>query len=208
MAGKTRTPRSKSAAEAEASAEDRAIDAALELIAAKGWRAVTMAEIAATAQLGRLECLALFPVKTALLDGFTRRIDRAVLSGVAPDEAETVRDRLFDLFMRRFDALRPHKKAVAALARGVACDPFAALGLGMSLHRSLAGLAEAAGVDTAGPLGRLRVAALAAIYLRILQVWLADDGADEAKTLAALDAALRRAEAAANSARFRPRTTG
>jgi hypothetical protein len=53
---------------------------------------------------------------------------------------------------------------------------------------------EAAGLSTAGLRGRLRVRALAVLYLSVLRVFLRDDSEDLAKTMAALDRRLRQAE--------------
>src|SRR5687767_5870620 len=93
----------------DATAEDRVIDAALALIAARGWRGLGLSDIAAEAKIGMAELYALFPSRNAILEGFVRRTDRLALAGAdlaADDSAGSVRDRLFDLLMRRFDALR------------------------------------------------------------------------------------------------------
>ena len=65
--------------------------------------------------------------------------------------------------------------------------------------RSMTWIAEAAGVDTAGPIGMLRVKGVAGVYLVALRSWLNDDTADNAKTMSALDRALQRAESLAQS---------
>jgi AcrR family transcriptional regulator len=201
MASKARTgkTRRQTTGATGGSAEDRAIDAAFTLIVEKGWRTVTNADIAAAAKLELPEYHALFPTKNAVLDAFVRRIDRAALAGPEIDAEASVRDRLFDLLMRRFDALRPHRAAVAALARQAPLNPLTSLGLGFGLCRSLAGVAALAGVETTGLFGVLRIKALVAIYLSVLRTWLSDEGADDSKTMAALDAALRRAETLARS---------
>ena len=54
-----------------------------------------------------------FPSKGAVLAGFVRRIDRAVLS--KPDDElarEAPRERLFDMLMRRLDAMAPYREAL------------------------------------------------------------------------------------------------
>ena len=113
------------------------VDAALRLIARNGWRDVSLRAIATEAAVPFAELYATFPTKAAIIGAFLARIDRQVLAGVedAPDPDETVRDRLFDTLMRRYDALRPHRDAVAALAEGLARDPLAALALRPALMR-------------------------------------------------------------------------
>jgi hypothetical protein len=54
---------------------------------------------------------------------------------------------------------------------------------------------EAAGLATGGVRGVLRIKGLALIYLATLRVWLRDESADKARTMAALDTQLRRTEA-------------
>jgi AcrR family transcriptional regulator len=205
MARKT-TPRRKTAARPAAAAEHRAasedavIDAALKLAETRGWRRTSLADIADEAGLGIAELYKRFRSKGAILDAFVRRIDLATLDGADTGKDESSpRDRLFDLFMRRFDALQPHKGAVAALVRELPLHPLAALCSGARLLRSMAWMASVAGLTGGGPLGLLRAKALAAIYLYTMRVWLRDESADHAKTMAALDQALSRAEMFANS---------
>ena len=56
---------------------------------------------------------------------------------------------------------------------------------------------EAAGIPTRGVRGELRVKGLVAVWLWTIRAWRADDSEDLSATMAALDAALRRAEQAA-----------
>lgn len=180
--------------------EDRIIDAALELAAERGWSGIALGDVAAASQLSLAEVYALFPGKGAILDAFMRRVDRATLSGLDVSAAEgPVRDRLFDIIMRRLDALTPHRRGVAAIVGDLPRDPLAALCGGARLLRSVAWMAGAAGVDTTGLFGPCRVNALAVLYAYILRVWLGDEGADKAKTMAALDRALKQVEMLAQS---------
>ena len=69
----------------------------------------------------------------------------------------------------------------------------ALLGAPALLH-SMAWMLEAAGVPAAGLQGRVRAHLLAGLYLLVLRAFFADDTTDLAKTMAALDRALRRLE--------------
>jgi hypothetical protein len=110
-----------------------------------------------------------------------------------------VREALFEVFMRRFDALQPHREAMARLAREIPMDPAAACRLAMRATRSIAAMAELAGVDVSGPLGALRARALAGLHAWVLRAWLADDTQDMARTMKALDQGLARLETLARS---------
>ena len=169
------------------------VDAALRLAARDGWQRLSLADIAAEAGISVLQLYTLFRSKTAILEAFHRRIDAAVIAA-GEAEGERPRDRLFDAIMRRFDALAPSKAAVRAIARDVSADPLAALSGVPTLLNSMGWMLELSGVSASGWRGRARAKLLLGIYLSVLRVWLGDDTADMTKTMAALDARLRRAE--------------
>jgi AcrR family transcriptional regulator len=202
-----RSPRVSGAAASPPGGErDRIIDAALALIARDGWRRLGMAAIAAEAGLPILVVYRLFPSKPAILRAFTRRIDEAALaSPVEAAEDERPRDRVFDLLMRRFDALRPYRGALEVLGRELPMDPPSALCTGASLVRSVAWMLEAAGIATGGLRGIVAVKLTAAAYLATMRVWLRDDSPDLGPTMAALDRRLRGIERVLGAARRPPR---
>ncbi len=172
------------------------VDAALRLAAARGWRAVSLADVAAEAGVGMLDLYQVFRSKSAILAAFRRRVDAAVLAGAGRDEGpgERPRDALFDTLMRRFDALLSHKAAVAAILADGPRDPLAALCGLPALLQSMAWMLEASGVPAGGWAGRVRVKLVLGIYLSVLHVWLADASPDMARTMAVLDRRLRRVE--------------
>ncbi|MCF8483146.1 MAG: hypothetical protein K9H25_22200 [Rhodospirillum sp.] len=179
---------------------DRILDGALRLAGTVGWTKGTLARVAEELDMPLARVLSLAPTRTAILAAWGKRVDARILEdGVELDPEETVRDRLFDLIMRRLDALAPHKEAVAALPPACAGDPLLGLTAAMDLAHSMAMTLEAAGVGASGFTGLLRVKGLSALFLYILRIWLSDDSPDMAKTMAALDKALDRAESAANS---------
>jgi AcrR family transcriptional regulator len=177
---------------ATASDADRIIDATFAAIEIGGWRRLSLAAIAADAGLPILRVYRTFPSKAAILCGLARRVDEAVLAAPVEAEAdERPRDRVFDLLMRRFDALGPHKDALVVLRRELPTDPCAALASGAGLLRSMRWTLEAAGIATGGMGGVIAVNLTAAAYLAAGRVWLRDDSPDLAPTMAALDQRLR-----------------
>lgn len=184
---------------------DTILDAALGLTVERGWPAVSMAEVADRAGVPLAEAYEVVPSKPALLAALVARTDRAMLAEGAPDPDQSARDRLFEIVMRRFDALQPHKQAMAALLRDLPRDPCAFLQLMPSLAGSIAWMLEAAGLSTSGVRGMLRIKGLALIYLVTMRTWLEDDSVDMARTMAQLDRRLRRAEAVIRSVPCRPR---
>src|SRR5258707_4458393 len=164
--GRTRRGGRTGSAEAPVSDADRIIDATLVGITDLGWRRLSLAAIAARAELPIIAVYRTFPSKQAVLCGLFKRIDEAVLAELPEPEAdERPRDRVFDLLMRRFDALRPYKPALEVLRRELPSDPVAALALGGRLLRSIRWILEAAEIGTTGIGGILAVKVTAAVYL-------------------------------------------
>lgn len=175
---------------------DGLIDAALKLAAERGWRWLTMAEIADQAGVGLDAAGEIFSSRSAIINGLISRVDDAVSAAVAGDNNadDSPRDRLFDILMRRFDSLAPYKLGLAAILRDLPRDPFSGLCHLRRLRRSMTTMLEAAGIPSRGCGGQIRVKALAMIYANAVRVWLDDDSPDMTKTMAALDSGLAQAE--------------
>lgn len=183
---------------------DRDVAAALMRVAAReGWSGTTLPGIAAEAGTTLAALRARFADRAAILDRFSAVVDAAVLAGtLAAGEADTPKDRLFDVLMRRFDALAPHRAGVIATWHGIRADPVALACRLPAVLTSMRWMLEAAGIPAAGPLGMLRAKGLLAVWLAVFRAWEKDESADLAATMAALDRALTRAESLA--ATFEP----
>ena len=182
---------------------DRALIAAGFAQAAElGWRRVTIPDAARAAGLPLARARARFPGRATLLVRFGRIADQAALAELATDG--TVRDRLFDLVMRRIDVLQAHRAGVLALVRALPCEPPTAVLLSCATRSSLRWLGQAAGVELRGLRGELKLRGLVAVWLWTLRAWERDDSADLSATMAALDQALARAEQAARWLHRRP----
>jgi AcrR family transcriptional regulator len=171
------------------------IDAFLALVAERGYARVGVADIAAESGVSLGAMRGLFDGKLAILAAFSKRIDEAVLAGGAA-EGEGARDRLFDIVMRRLDALAPHKAALKRIAEEARRNP----GLASVLHalagRSQVWMRAAAGISNGPLLGPVAVEGGTLLYLRTVSVWLRDNEPDLPKTMKALDEGLRRGERA------------
>jgi AcrR family transcriptional regulator len=178
------------------------VDAAMRLAARDGWREAGLDAIAAEAGVGLDVLRRHYTSRADILADFTRLIDDAVLQSLTvEDRAGNRRDRLFDVLMTRFEKLAPYKAAVKRIAADDGFSLGAALAqLGPALH-SQRWMLTAAGVPVEGVRGVVRVKAMTAIYARVFRIWLEDDDPGLARTMAALDRALRRAEGWSHSAR-------
>lgn len=179
---------------------DAIVDAGLALAAENGWTAVTMAAVAERSGQPLGDVLLFAPTRAHLLTRFLDRLDAANLGGLqAPGEEDTPRDRLFEVLMRRFDLLSARREAVRAVMTGVMRDPPSAALLACRVGRSAAALLGAAGISAEGVRGFARVQGLKVVMACALKAWMTDDSADMAKTMAALDKALGRAERLAHA---------
>jgi AcrR family transcriptional regulator len=169
------------------------VEAALALAERGPWTRVTLGDIAAEADLSLAALMQEFPSRTAILDAFQRGIDRTVLETGEVGEG-SVRDRLFELLMRRFEVLKPHRKALASIAAAAPQDPLGALCGWNRLVHSMGMTLTLAGLSAEGLPGLIRAEALAMIYGSVLPAFWRDDSADLSRTMAALDGRLQRIE--------------
>ncbi len=169
------------------------IDALLELASERSWEDITISDVASRANVSLAVFRDHFPSKGAVLAGFSRRIDRIVLDAVSSETAgEPVKERLFDVLMRRLDALSPYKLGLEAIYDWASRDPLAASALNGVALNSMRFMLEAAGIDSEGPVGALKLQGLALAWARVLRAWFRDDDPGLASTMAALDRELTR----------------
>ena len=170
---------------------DPVIEAFMALLAEKPFEDIGFAEIATRAGVSLAELRSRHSSKLDMLAAHMREIDRAVLAGIDPDMTdEPPRERLFDVLMRRLDALAPHKEAVRLLQRSVLCNPGLAFAVNGLAVRSMQWMLTAADISASGPKGMVRAQGLALLFVSVLREWIRDEDPGQARTLAALDRAL------------------
>jgi AcrR family transcriptional regulator len=170
-----------------------------EVVAAHGWRGVTPGRLAAASGVPAGELVRRFPSRLGLLRLWGEQVAAAVEQGTVKGQGGTARDRIFDVLMRGMDELQPHRAGLTRLMREMWTDPVLAPALAPVLQDSMRRFLEAAEIDASGPRGRLRAAGLVLVWLRAVNAWSKDEGADLGSTMAALDRALDRAEQAGRS---------
>lgn len=181
--------------EAKVPSKDDVVLHALSLAKTLGWNHVRMQDIADEAGVSLSVLYGMFEDKSDILVTLGRRIDRQVLEAFDTlDPSLSERDRLFDIMMERFDVLGEYREGVVAIVGSFRYDPKQAVISCPHLCRSMAWMLEAAGLDTNGFRGALKVAGLTGLYLKVLRVWKDDDSPDLSKTMAALDKDLGRIE--------------
>ena len=176
-------------------AKSRIVDALMELAGERRFEDITLSDIAARAGVSLADFRDAFPSKGAVLAGFNRRIDRAVLSGASQGlEGEPAKERLFDVLMRRIEAMAPWREGVREVVEWARREPLAAAALNREALNSMRFMLEAAGVESEGPVGAIKMQGLAIAFARVLDTWFRDDEPGYPATMAALDRELTRGE--------------
>ena len=154
--------------ERDLSAREKVVEAFLGLLAEKPIEQIGFAEIATSADVSLADLRDMFGSKIAILAAYMKEIDRAVLAGASADMAdEPPRERLFDVLMRRLDALAPHKAAVRSLARSAMRNPGLAFALNGLAVRSQQWMLTAADIGASGPKGMMRAQGLAMLFASV-----------------------------------------
>jgi AcrR family transcriptional regulator len=173
----------------------RIIDAQMALAAEQRFEEISISAICAKAGVTLADFRDCFPSKGAVLAGFSKRIDRIVLQQRSDDLAnEAPKERLFDVLMRRLDAMRPYRDGLREIGQWLRRDPLSALAVNQVVVNSMRFMLEAAGIDSEGGAGAVKLQGLALAWARIVNVWLDDKEPELSKTMATLDRELTRGE--------------
>ena len=171
---------------------DKIISALMALLAERRFEEISFNEIAQRAGVSLAALRGEFSGKLAILAAHAKELDRKVLAGGTPEMTEEPqRERLFDVQMRRLEAMADERAAIRSLLRSAMFNPPLALALNSITVRSQQWMLAAAGIDAAGPVGMMRAQGLALLYARVLRTF-ADDDDDNARSMAALDRELDR----------------
>ena len=184
--------------------DDALIAALWRVIAAHGWGGLTMGRLAAEAGMPLSGLRDRFPSRLDLLVLHGRVTDTAVLAGTIPGQGGLARDRLFDVLMRRLDAMQPHREGILRLLRDLRFDPGLAALLGPHLALSMRWMLDAAEIGGSGAQRRAIALGLIGVWLAAVRAWAEDESEDLGPTMAALDRALDRAEQVARTIRLLP----
>jgi AcrR family transcriptional regulator len=189
------SPRPDPAAAPKKDARTAIVEALMTLAAGQRFEDISISAICAQAGVPLADFRDAFPSKGAALAGFSRKIDRAVLEHSGEENSgEAPRERLFDVLMRRLDAMAPYREALREITQYLGRDPVAAFAFNQTLVNSMRFMLEAAGIAYEGGTGTIKLQGLAFAWTRMVGVWLADDQPGLEKTMAELDRMLTRGE--------------
>ncbi len=172
--------------------KDAIVDALIELAGERHWEDIPLADVATRANVTLSTFRDLFPSKGAVLAAFLRKIDKIVLDGAPAPGDEPAKERLIAVLRRRLDALAPYKVGLEGIHEWARRDPFAAVALNKLMINSMRFMLEAAGIDSEGPVGALKLQGLVIAWRRVMRTWFSDDDPELAATLSVLGRELTR----------------
>jgi hypothetical protein len=173
---------------------ETAARAALTLAAGTRWRDLTLAQVCEAAGL---TLTALYPMASpdCLIPLIDARFDRAMSGGRVEAEA-VVRERLFDVIMRRFEAMETERSGVMSMLAHVAASPARQAAAFLRRQDSARWALACAGAEREGSvwLAPARRVGLALVMMQTEQAWLTEESADFSRTMQRLDKGLRDGE--------------
>lgn len=174
---------------------ERVVEALMRLAADQPWSDIELTDVAREAGLSLSDMRDLFPSKGAILDGLGRMIDKQVIEGTTQDlVGEPARERIFDVLMRRLDAMAPYKRALRRISWALRSDPLSLVALNRSAMNSMRYMLAAADIPTEGSMGTLKVQGSVIAFANVMETWFDDEDPAQAKTMARLDRELSRGE--------------
>ena len=172
---------------------EKGLLAALGLAAEKPWSEITLAEIAARAGL-TLQDFHGVGAREDIVEALDGHFDRAMSAEGVPEES-SARERLFDVIMKRFEAMEPFRAGIRELMKFRETSLTHVVRLPAHRHATAAWALASAGIDndTGAPASLKRIA-IAFVIAETERAWRKEKSADFALTMASLDKGLRRAE--------------
>lgn len=180
------------------------IDTLLLLTTHHAWHKITLSMIAEQTPCSLSQMYRVFPSKEAIIGAYYKQIDETVLQEhgdlAFSDPAFSFKDRLGEAWLRRLDAMAPHKTALKSVTKALSCDFLSLSALNRQALNSMRYMVAMSSshrnaVDEREdeiPSSLVALQGLVFVWTRVLLCWLDDDDA-MTKTLAVLDKELTRA---------------
>ncbi len=171
------------------------VESALVLASDMPWNMINLEDIAEQARGSLSHMREYFDEKSDILGAYGAIIDQEMLKETARLDANlSVKDKLFELIMARFDIVEDNRAGVLSILNSMKLDPKTILYSLPHLCRSMTWILEAAGENTSGIKGTAKIIGLTGVYLKTLRSWMREESADLSQTMASLDKGLVQAE--------------
>jgi hypothetical protein len=177
-------------------------EACLDFIAREGWKNFSFAKVSQDSTIPLDVFHAHFSSPTDVMVHLFQRIDQEVLKQLDSFEGLSPKDALFDILLTRFEVSQPYKPILKRFWEEGIWSPTELPTFACQGFSSMAWMLEAAGLDSRGLAGLMRIQGLTTLYLLTLKTWLTDESRDLGKTMVFLDKGLVKLERAARFLRL------
>jgi ubiquinone biosynthesis protein COQ9 len=179
--------------------------AALQCAEKMGWENTKFDNIAKAAKIPLAEIKLSFANTTAIVPAIADWVSAETFSQCGkPDMSASVRERLFEVLMARFDVLQTYRKAFLSIASASRRDPKIALILVPAQIEAMKEVLKFSVVPTSKFCAPVTPVALWGIFALIFHVWQSDETIDMSKTMAATDRYLRTVDRVVTLLRLKP----
>jgi ubiquinone biosynthesis protein COQ9 len=170
-------------------------NAARKLAATRPWQDISLRDLCVSADVTLAACAQEGVTKAHIAAKLDSELDQALLANAHDiDQSQSVRDRLFDVVMGRYDAMEEHRAGWQSILNGELGDPLARVARQARRTHTASWALEACGITASDMRGAGQSIGLARIIRQCDKQW-CEDGPDLAKTMAFLDQELRKSEA-------------
>ena len=169
-----------------ASAQNRCVAALLSLLADIAWDDISLAQIARKAKIPLKTLQRQYKTQDDFIPLCPYYFDECTADNLQNWSGSTI-DRLFDLFMNRFEALQQHRRAVLAIHHRARYTPALAYQM-LHLHlQSMRTIMRKANLNPKVRDSEIAAYGLLALYALTFYPWERDHSPDMASTMAKLD---------------------
>ncbi|MBA3814425.1 MAG: hypothetical protein H0X26_08085 [Alphaproteobacteria bacterium] len=182
--------------------KNKAFEACLRVIEREGWKAFSFAKASQESAIPLHIFHDQFSSPADVMLHLFRRIDQDVLKNIDSFDGLSPKDTLFDILISRFEMSQPYKPVLKSFWGDWMMAPTEAPAVVCQGFSSMAWMLEAAGLESRGIKGLMRIQGLTTLYLLTLKTWLTDDSPDLGKTMVFLDKGLLKLERGARFLNF------
>ena len=181
--------------------KSKLIDTAISELLCGRWDSINMRSISKKSKIKLDQVLKISNSKEELLDLWSQSINFKILDKISLEELKesTIKDRILELMLCRFDVLSGHRRemtALVALARKNAIESVRALG---RIKQSMQYILNLSGAEYQGKIGILKIKILSLIWLVTFKEWYEFKEDDNSVIMSNLDKRLTLAENVNNS---------
>lgn len=176
------------------------INKSFELIEKIGWERFSFQKLSEKEKIPLNFLKTNYKCKYTVIEKFSQMIDRQVESNIRADDLmdSSIKDKLFELIMLRFDELESFKKALKNIFLSTKKNPLLISIISKNLLNSFDFYLEVSNSYQNSPTDIFKKNFLLLIYSLVFETWLNDNSEDLSKTMSQLDKYLSIAEKTQN----------